>query len=122
MGAPIWSIMKAQALRDNTMGMYMSSRKTFELNPTNPIIEELRKRSSASSEDNTVKDLVLLLYDSSLLSSGFTLEEPVLFSNRIHRMIKLGLSLDDDDIPSSTILTNISLQPLVTDGKMEEVD
>jgi molecular chaperone HtpG len=69
-------LMKAQALNNNTMGMYMSSSKTFEINPRNLTIEELRKRAEMDSSDSTVKDLIILLFDTSLVSSGFSLEDP----------------------------------------------
>lgn len=73
-------IMKAQALRDNTMGMYMSSRKTMELNPNDAIINELNERLNADSSDKTLKDIVVLLFETSLLSSGFSLDDPSQFA------------------------------------------
>ena len=90
-------IMKAQALRDASQSAYMTSKKTMEINPTNSIINALREKADADQSDKTVRDLIWLLFDTSLLTSGFSLEDPSTFSSRIHRLVKLGLSLDDDD-------------------------
>ena len=116
-------IMKAQALRDSSMTSYMVSKKTMEINPKNPIIQELRNKADVDQSDKTVKDLIWLLFETSLLTSGFSLDEANTFANRIHRMIKLGLSIfeddnkDDDDLPP---LQDSSDAPV--DNKMEEVD
>lgn len=118
-------IMKAQALRDASTSTYMMSRKTMEVNPTNPIIRSLREKVSADQSDKTVKDIIWMLFDTSLLTSGFSLDEPNTFAHRIHRLIKLGLSIDeddseagagDDDIPALEVTDD------VVDTCMEEVD
>jgi len=116
-------IMKAQALRDASTSAYMMSKKTMEVNPSNPIIQSLREKVSADQSDKTVKDVIWMLYDTSLLTSGFSLDEPTTFANRIHRLIKLGLSIDEDeagdaedeDVPA----LEANEEP---DSTMEEVD
>jgi len=115
-------IMKAQALRDSSMSTYMTSKKTMEVNPDHPIIKELVKKCDADRGDKTVKDLVWLLFDTALLVSGFNLEEPNTFAGRLHRMIKLGLSIDDDGEEEEAMPELEESADAGEASKMEEVD
>lgn len=121
-------IMKAQALRDaSTMG-YMAGKKHLEINPDHPIVETLRQKADADKNDKAVKDLVILLYETALLSSGFSLTEPQVHACRIYRMIKLGLGIDEDEpmAAEETPAAGEMPPPLVDDtedaSQMEEVD
>merc|ERR1712038_1235223 len=90
-------IMKAQVLRDGQMSSFMVGKKKMEINPKHVICNELRKKLDTDESDRTVKDLVQLLYETASLTSGFTLDDPVQYAGRIYKLIKLGLSLDDDE-------------------------
>lgn len=121
-------IMKAQALRDTSTMGYMAAKKHLEVNPEHQIMIQLKKKVEADKNDKSIKDLIVLLYETALLSSGFTLEDPQNHAARIHRMIKLGLGVDDDE-PAATEEADTDMPPLEEDNvededkaRMEEVD
>jgi len=121
-------IMKAQALRDTSTMGYMAAKKHFEVNPDHPIVKTLKEKCDADKNDKSVKDLCMLLFETALLSSGFSLEDPTSHANRIHRMVKLGLGIDEDEgvADSSDAPAADDMPPLEGEeddaSRMEEVD
>jgi molecular chaperone HtpG len=122
-------IMKAQALRDSSTMGYMASKKHLEINPEHSIIKNLRDRIAADKDDKAAKDLIVLLFETSLLTSGFSLDEPQSHADRIFRMIKLGLDIGDEDdthevaAGPSTANTEVKVEGAEDDAsRMEEVD
>jgi len=117
--------MKAQALRDSSMSSYMASKKTLELNPHNPIIKELKRKVTADKADKSVRDLTYLLFETALLTSGFVLDEPTHFAKRIHRMISLGLDVDDEEPAAPAAVEDDDAPPpleAASASAMEEID
>lgn len=119
-------IMKAQALRDTSTMGYMAAKKNLEINPFHPIMEQLRLKADADKSDKALKDLTILLFETSMLSSGFSLEDPQTHSNRIYRMVKLGLGIDEDE-PELDLGGAGDVPPPLEEAaeevsKMEEVD
>lgn len=92
-------IMKAQALSNNNMGFQMGSKKIMEINPKNNLIKALVK----SESDSTKRDFIWLLYESALLTSGFSLDDPNAFAQRIHHILNAGLNVDETPVVETAV-------------------
>ena len=113
-------IIKSQTLGLNTPTG--NTLKIMEINPNHRIVKAIKSR--VENEPNSVKDLIWLLYDTSLITSGFSLNEPNKFGNRIHKLIELGLDLEEqEESVNQTVDVNDSEMPeLEEDNSMEQVD
>lgn len=86
-------IMKAQSEHYTSMPV---SRKVLLLNPNHKLIQSLFTQHSESAEKvNT--DLVTLMYDAALLTSGYALKNPAEFTQIIYKILQAGMNMDDDD-------------------------
>jgi len=82
-------IMKAQTFGRPEIN-YVMNKKILEINPNNNIIQKLRNK--LNNQNDKLKELTVLLYEITLQSSGFTVEDPSLFSNRVLNLIDSDLS------------------------------
>eukprot|EP00271_Cylindrocystis_brebissonii_P013006 TRINITY_DN32544_c0_g1_i1.p1 TRINITY_DN32544_c0_g1~~TRINITY_DN32544_c0_g1_i1.p1 ORF type:complete len:859 (-),score=258.80 TRINITY_DN32544_c0_g1_i1:582-3158(-) len=89
-------IMQAQALSDTSKTSYMKGRKTLEINPKHPLIKQLKELVAADVEDPKAKEVAKILYDTALLESGFVLEDPTVFANRVYGTLSASLGVDPE--------------------------
>jgi heat shock protein beta len=87
-------ILKAQALSDKRYKQMLNQgRKTLEINPKHPIIKELLQLVKDEREDKA-REAGKVLYETAVVSSGFSLEDPTAYAARVLKV--LGDSLDID--------------------------
>ncbi|XP_058775676.1 heat shock protein 90-5, chloroplastic [Vicia villosa] len=84
-------LMKAQALGDQASLEFMRGRRILEINPDHPIIKDLSAACKNAPDSNEAKTAVDLLYDTALISSGFSPESPAELGNKIYGMMALAL-------------------------------
>lgn len=120
-------IMKAQALGGSKDMSYMMSKKILEINPYNNIIKRIKSKLDEDNGESssTLNDLIHLLYDVTIQSSGFVLDDPSTFSKRILKLINIGLGSEeeeDNSLSDMPELTNLDTIKQEDSSTMEEVD
>lgn len=86
-------LMKSQAVGDTSSLEFMRGRRVFEINPQHPIIQTLNEVSKSSPNDEESLRAIDLLYDTALISSGFTPENPAQLGGKIYEMMGTALSV-----------------------------
>merc|ERR1712224_775812 len=89
-------IMKAQTMGNNDRSQQMTSQKTLEINPSHPIIRELKSRIESDGADQEAKDIAHTLFDVALVGTGLTPNDPAEFASRVQVLMRLGLGVSKD--------------------------
>ncbi|RWR77014.1 Heat shock protein Hsp90 family [Cinnamomum micranthum f. kanehirae] len=101
-------LMKAQALGDTASLEFMRGRRILEINADHPIIKDLRAACKNAPDSSEAKRAVDLLYDTALISSGFTPDSPAELGGKIYEMMAIALGgrwgrLDSDAAADSEV-------------------
>jgi molecular chaperone HtpG len=65
-----------------------ASKRILELNPGHPLIAQMATRAKESGAADSLKDIAWLLFDQARLLDGYTLSDPVAFSERLGAVLK----------------------------------
>jgi len=103
-------IMKNQPLADAQRSKsFLTEKKILEVNPKHPIILSLLDTINEGKQDSVTEDIAKILYESSSLSSGYSLDDPAELTLRVYKLLSRSLGVDEnyqheeepetDDIP-----------------------
>ncbi|KAE8678402.1 Chaperone protein htpG family protein isoform 2 [Hibiscus syriacus] len=103
-------LMKAQALGD-TASLEFTRGRILEINPDHPIIKDLNVACKNAPESSDAKRADDLLYDTSLISSGFSPDSPAELGSKIYEMMATALrgrwgrseDEDEDEVEASEV-------------------
>lgn len=123
-------IMKAQAMQTNNgMSSFMtsSSQNILEINPNHPIITKLQDGLVKNTlNEKTLTDIVKLIYETAMVSCGYSHEDPSQFTSRIFKIIGISISSDADEDTTEGVPPKEDTEPTddvhVESTNMEEVD
>eukprot|EP00897_Mesotaenium_endlicherianum_P005416 jgi/Mesen1/4902/ME000244S04075 len=122
-------IMASQALADPSKQAYMKGRRTLEINPRHPLIKELRELVGKDKKDPDAVQTARILYETALLESGFVLEDPSVFAQRVYSTLKTTLKLDphaevedEEDEPENTPEEEAKLEEAEEDEAKDHIE
>ncbi|KAL3683593.1 hypothetical protein R1sor_001615 [Riccia sorocarpa] len=113
-------IMKAQTLGDNSQMEFMRGRRILEVNPNHPIIQDLNFACKDTPKSSRAHKLIDLLYDTALLASGFTPENPAEFGGRVYEIMAMALS--GKNAPADEPVADTGSEVSVSDDGVEVVE
>jgi len=89
-------IMKAQTMGDARAQDYMKGKKTLEINPFSPVIKQLKIRVESAPDAEETKEMCKLLFDTALLTSGFSIDQPAEFAERVFKLMTQEANLESE--------------------------
>jgi len=89
-------IMRAQALSDDSRAQYMKGKKTLEINYKHPLVAALKEKYEADGEDETSKNLAVVMFETALIESGFVIDDSKSMASRVFDLLKDKMGVEKD--------------------------
>ena len=67
------------------------------MNPHHPLVKQLKQRVENDKDDQTTKDLAVLLFETATIRSGYQLKDSATFAERVERMLRLSMDVPLDE-------------------------